>query len=103
MYRPIYEGIDILADKDKTFISWICPLLNERHLNPEETLQYEGGKINAIHFIKEGSCAYVLRAYAQTPFMKLAERTHFGIIDIIAACIKKDPTGRYTAKNAVSL
>jgi hypothetical protein len=63
MYRPVYEGIDFLIGKNKTFISWICPLLHSRAMSPQETVYYEGDKINNIYFMYRGTCSYVLRSY----------------------------------------
>ena len=71
MYRPIYEKIDVLKDKSSSFISWICPLLKLKPVSPGETLFYEGGKVNNIYFVKEGTFYYCLRKFLYTPFLEI--------------------------------
>lgn len=86
-YKDIYQQLDFLRHREKAFIAWICPHLNERTVSKGEYLQYAGGKFNNIYFIMSGECAYVMREYSSVPFLKLVTGTNFGAIDIVAACL----------------
>ena len=63
IFEHVYQHIDYLKNKNKTFISWICPLLKTYVASPNECVFYEGDTINNIYFVKKNSVSYVLPKY----------------------------------------
>lgn len=90
IYKEVYQKVDFLKSKKKSFISWICPLLKAVVASPLEYIFYEGDKINNIYFLKNGLCDYVLPKYTSQPFLQVINGTYFGVIDIIAACFDQE-------------
>ena len=87
IYESLYTQVDFLKSKSQTFISWICPILKTTVASPKEYIFYEGDEINRIYFVKGGKCDYVLPKYTNQPFITIVERTCFGVIDIVSACL----------------
>ena len=87
IYKDLYDKVDFLKSKDKSFISWICPVLKTRVAAPVETIYYENDLLNVIYFMKKEQCNYVLPRYNNTTFLKIVEQTCFGLVDFAAAML----------------
>lgn len=79
-----------MRGQSKSFVSWICPLLKTTIAPPREYVFYEGDQIEQIYFVVKSSCSYVLPKYTNQPFLKIANGTMFGVIDIIAVCFERE-------------
>jgi hypothetical protein len=50
IYKDAYSTIHFLNNSSDSFISWICPLLDQSYHQADEILYYQGDIINQIYF-----------------------------------------------------
>lgn len=85
IHEARYKRIKFFNDKQKAFISWVCPLLKPWTYNSKQYIYREGDEVDNVFFLIKGTASFVLPKYENTRYINLNIGDHFGIIDIIGS------------------
>jgi hypothetical protein len=85
IYEKRYRGINFFKHASISFISWVCPLLKPITFEENQYLYLEGEDIRHFYFLLKGEASFVLPSYENTPYIKVTEGGHLGIIDIVGS------------------
>ena len=86
IHEERYKAIKFFKGKNRSFITWICPLLKPICFAENQNIFFEGDDIKSIFFLSKGNAGYVLPKYENTIYIKIEEGDHFGIIDLLGSC-----------------
>ena len=88
LYSHKYKHIQFFKYKNKSFITWIFPLLRPFTATEHQYVFFEGDNVDGIYFMKEGSCGFVLPKHENIKYINIDLGTHFGVIDIVGTLLK---------------
>ncbi|TNV87319.1 hypothetical protein FGO68_gene17715 [Halteria grandinella] len=78
IHKKIYETINFLKFKEKSFIAWIGKLLRPVNVQEQEYIIKEGEEVTEVYFLVQGMAGFVLPRYDNTVYIKIDEGDHFG-------------------------
>jgi hypothetical protein len=78
IHKRIYETINFLKFKEKSFIAWIGKLLRPINVQEQEYIIKEGEEVTEVYFLVQGIAGFVLPRYENTVYIKIEEGDHFG-------------------------
>lgn len=90
LHEETYKHLNFLHDKSMSLVAWICPLLKTYLIAEDEYVYFEGDEVLNIHFVKDGSCGYVLPKYENSKFIDIPSGLDFGIEDIMGSILKDE-------------
>lgn len=103
IYNGMFQTTTFLADKDQSFVSWICPLLIPKRFEENEIIFNQNEQAEDIFFLQKGDISYVVPVASWKPIRSIKQGEHFGIIDIVASIYKQsiDMTEWYKRKEQI--
>lgn len=90
IHEQRYKKIKFLHNQTKSFITWICPLLQPQEFNAKQFIYLEGDDVSQIFFLAKGRCNFVMPSFDNTSYIKINVGDSFGIIDIVGSSATKE-------------
>jgi hypothetical protein len=76
----------MFQNRNVSFILWMCPLLKPQIYTENQFFFLDNENVSEVFFLIKGRASFVLPRYKNTPYIKIKEGNHFGIIDIVGSC-----------------
>jgi hypothetical protein len=90
LHESRYQKIKFLKDKNKSFITWICPLLKPFPYTSNQFVYHEGDDVDHIFFLTKGKCCFVMPSFDNTAYIEISIGDNFGIADIVGSSAQKE-------------